>query len=155
MNSQCEQNIDHSIVQKFPVNMLISWVIEWSKGGVPHQHTSMNLTHWASAIWDLSSHDKFWIIPNPGSQKRITLSVDYIRRVPVQAGTNNLMITEWGQCSSNRGMPCGVSILAMFGGQGISPPQIPARFLGPRRICFQPLPFVRQSGRACWLPDSW
>ena len=50
MNTKSVQNIDISFIQKLPVNILISWVIEWSNSGMSHRRTFWIFTHWASAI---------------------------------------------------------------------------------------------------------
>jgi len=44
MNTKSVQNMDISFVQKFQVNMLISWVIKWSKSRMPHRRTFRNFT---------------------------------------------------------------------------------------------------------------
>jgi len=110
MNTKSVQNIDIGFVQKFQVNMLMSWVIKWSKSWMPQQHTFRNFTNRAWAIWDLSNHDLFWIIPDPGSQKSITLSLESISTIPFQARASDVKIPEWVQHCSNRRMPCIVSI---------------------------------------------
>jgi len=109
INTKSMQNIDHSCVQNLRLNLPISWAIEWSKSGMPHQRTVRDFTHQAWAIWDLSNYDLFWIIPNLSSQKRITLFLESISTVPFQAGTSYVKIPEWGQHSSNCGMPCFIS----------------------------------------------
>jgi len=45
MNTESVQNIDISFVQKFRVNILISWVVEWSNSGMSHGRTFTNFTH--------------------------------------------------------------------------------------------------------------
>jgi hypothetical protein len=82
MNIKTVQNIKISFVQKLWVNMLISWVIRWVKSWMPHQSSFRNLSHRAWALWDLSNHDAFWIIPYPDSQKRITVSLQSISTIP-------------------------------------------------------------------------
>ena len=114
MNTKSVQNIDSSFVQKLQVNMLISWVIKLSKNWIPHRCTFRNFTHWARAIWDLSNHDLFRIIPDPGSQKWITLSLESITTVPFQARASDVKISQWGQHCSNCGMLCLISIFGIF-----------------------------------------
>jgi hypothetical protein len=67
------------------------------------------------AIWDLRNHEVFRIILDPGRQKRITLSLEFINTVAVQARGSDVKIPEWGQPFSTRGMPCLASIFATFG----------------------------------------
>jgi len=111
MNTKSMQNINDSFVQKLQVNMQISWVIKWLNSWMPYRRTFRNFTHWAWAIWDLSNHDLFWIISNPGSQKRITLSLESTSTIPFQARASDVKIPEWGQHFSNCRMPYHVSIL--------------------------------------------
>jgi len=153
MNTKSVQNIDISFVQKLQVNMLISWVIKWLNSWMPHQRTFRNFTHWVWAIWHLSNYDLFWIISNPGSQKRITLSLVSISTIPFQARASNVKIAEWGQYSFNCRIPCLVSIFGIFWGQGISQTTIQVYISGVWRISFRILPIVRYSGQACWLPE--
>jgi len=94
--------------------MLISWVIKWSKRWMPHRHTFRNFTHRTWAIWDLRNHNLFWIIPDPGSQKRITLSLESISKIPFRARASDVKMLEWGQHYSNCGMPCLGSIFGTF-----------------------------------------
>jgi len=94
--------------------MLISWDIKWSKSWMPHRRSIRNFRHWAWAIWDLSNHDLFWIIPDPGSQKRITLSLEFISTVPFRTRASNVWIPRCGQHCSNRGRLCLVSIFGIF-----------------------------------------
>jgi len=110
INTKSVQNINISFVQQLWLNMLLSWVIESSTSWMPHWRTFRNFRHWAWAIWDLSNHNMFWIIPDPGCQKRISFSLESISTMLFQAGTSYVKIREWGQDCSNRGMPCLVSI---------------------------------------------
>ena len=96
--------------------MLISWVIQGLTSWMPHRRTLRNFTHQTWAIWDLSNHDLFWIIPDPGRQKTITPSLESISTIPCQAGTSYVKIPEWGQHCSNRRMPCIMDILGTFRG---------------------------------------
>jgi len=125
MNTNSVQNIDTSFVQKIQVNMLIWWVVKWSKSLMPHRCTFRNFTHWAWAIWDLSYHDLFWIIPDTGSRKRIPLSLESISTIPFQAKASDVKILEWGQHCSNHGMPCFVSIFGTFRTKGDQPNKNP------------------------------
>jgi len=125
MNTKSVQNIDISFVQKLQVNILILWVIKWLKRWVPHRCTFMNFTDRAWAIWDLSNHDFFQIIPDPGSQKRIRLSLESIRTFLFQASASDVKIPEWGQHCSNRGMPCPVSNYGTFRRTGDQPNKNP------------------------------
>jgi len=125
MNTKSVQNIDISFVQKLHVNKLIWWVIKWSKSWMPHQCTFRNFTHRVWAAWELSNDDLFRIIPDPGSQKRITLSLESISPVPFQARASDVNILEWGQHCSNRGMPCLVRIFLTFRRIGDQPKQNP------------------------------
>jgi hypothetical protein len=125
MNTKSVQNIDFSFIQKLQVNMLILWVIKWSKSWMPHWRTFRNFTHWAWAIWDLSNHDLFRIIPNPDSQKRTTLSLESISTVPFQARVSDVKILEWGQHCSNGGMSCLISTFGTFRRTGDQPNKIP------------------------------
>jgi len=69
----------------------------------------------------LSNHDLFWIIADPGHQKSTTLSVESNSTIAFQAGTSYVKFPEWGQHSSNRGMPCLISIFGTIWGTGDQP----------------------------------
>ena len=125
MNSKSVQNIDIGFVQKLQVNILIWWVIKWSKCWMPHRRTFGNFTHQAWAICDLSNHDLFRIIPDPGSQKRITLSLQSISTIPFEARASDVKIPGCGQHCSNRGMPCLVCIFGTFQCTGDQPNKNP------------------------------
>jgi len=114
MNTKSVQNINIHFVQKLWVNILICWVIEWSNSGMSHRCNFRNSPHRVWAKWDLSNNDSFLIIPDPGCQKRITLSWESISRILFQARTSYVKIPEWGQHSSNRRMPCLLSIFGTF-----------------------------------------
>jgi len=129
MNTKSVQNTNITFVQKHLVNMIISSVITWSKNGISPLHTIWNFTHRVWAIGDLINHNMFWIIHNPGSQKRKTLSLESIRIVPFQAGTSYLKILEWGQHSCNCRLPCLFSIFGPLWRLGDQPNKNPgARF---------------------------
>jgi len=134
--------------------MLILWVIKWSKSWMPHRRTFRNFTHRAWAIWDLSNHDVFRIIPDPGSQKRITLPLESISTVPFQARASNVNIPEWGQHCSNPGMRCLVSIFGTFRRTGNQLHKNPGALFSVPQIAFQILPIVRYSGQECLSPEK-
>jgi len=125
MNTKSVQNIDDSFVQNLQGDSLIAWVLGWSKCGMPHQPTFTNFTHWAWAIWDLSNNCFFWIIPDPGCHKRITLSLESIIKIPFEAVTSNVKIPEWGQPSSNCGMPWLLRISGTCQGTRDQPNEMP------------------------------
>jgi len=77
---------------------------------MPHRCTLRKITHQAGAIFDLSNYKLFRIIPDPGSQRRVTLSFEFISAIPVQAGARHVTIPEWGEQCSNCGMPGLMSI---------------------------------------------
>jgi len=116
MNTKILQIIDIRLIQSFRVNILISWVIKWSKSGMTHRRTFTKFTHRAWAIRDMSNHDLFQIIPNPGHQKQISLSVESISTMPCQVGTRYVKILECGHNISNREMPCLVRLFGTFRG---------------------------------------
>ena len=88
-----------------------------------HCHTFMYFTHWACAVEDLSNHDLLWIIPDPGSQKTITLYLASICTVGFQARASYVKIPAWGQHSCNLGMPYRISIFSTFWGTADQPDQ--------------------------------
>ena len=104
----------NNVLQQLWVNMLVSWVIEWWKSGMPHQCTFRNFAHQAWAIWDLSNHDLIRTIPDPGSQKRLTLSLESISTIPFQARASNVKMPKLRQHISNRGMPCLINVFGTF-----------------------------------------
>jgi hypothetical protein len=69
----------------------------------------------------LSNRDLFVIIPDPGSQKWITLSLESISTVALQARASHVKTPEWGQYSSIRGMPCDSNIFGTFPRTGDQP----------------------------------
>ena len=81
-------------------------------------------------MWDLSNHDLFGIIHDPGGRKKITLSLESISTIPFQGGTSYVKIVEWGQHGSKRRMPCLVSIFGNFQGTGDQPNKNPGALLG-------------------------
>ena len=125
INTKSVQKINIRLIQRLRVIMLISWVIERSKSGMPHGRTFRNCTHRACAIWDLSNHDSLWIIPDPGPQMRISFPVESISTIPFQAGTSYVTIPEWGQHSPNRALPCLISICGTFRRTGDQPNENP------------------------------
>jgi hypothetical protein len=66
----------------------------------------------------MSNHVLFWLIPHPGCQRRITLSLESFSTIPLQAGNSYVKIPKWGQHGSNCRMPCLVSIFGTFPGTG-------------------------------------
>jgi len=125
MNSKSVQNINNSFIKKLKVNRLMSCNIQQSKGWMPHRRTFRNFTHLVLAIWDLSNHILFWIIPNPVSQKRMTLSLESFNTIPFQAGASYVNIPEWRQHSSNRAMPWLISTFGTFRGTQVKPNKNP------------------------------
>jgi len=119
------QRINIIVLWQLQVILLVSWVIEWSKRWMPHWRTFGNLTHRAWAIWDLSNHDLFRIIPNPGSQQRVTLSLESICTIQFQARASDVKIPKLRQHSSNRRIPGFVIILGTFQGTWDQPAKNP------------------------------
>jgi len=110
------QSINIVVLQQLQVNMLVSWVIEWSKSGMPHWHTFRHFAHQTWAIWDLSNHDLIRIISDPGSKQHVTLSLESICTIPSQAGASDVKMPKLRPQSSNRGMPCFVYVFGTFRG---------------------------------------
>ena len=92
---------------------------------MPHRGTFTNFTHRGGALCDLSKHDMFGIIPDPGSQKRVKLWLESISTIPFQAAASYVKIPECGQHCSNRGMPCLISIFGTFRGTSVQPNKNP------------------------------
>jgi len=134
--------------------MLISWVIEWSKSRMPHRRTFRNATHRAWAIWDLSYHHLFGVIPDPGSQMRVTLSLESFCKMPFQARACDVKMPELRQHSSNRVMAWFVNSFATFRGTWDRPDKNP----GPLARCqvdiFLNITNCEIQGQACWLPKT-
>jgi len=129
INTKRVQNINISVIQTLQVNLLTSWVIKWSKRRMPHRRIFSNFTNQAGAIWDLSRHKMLRMIPNLGSQMRVTFSSESIHTIPFRPGARYLKIPEWGQHCFNRGMRWLVSIIGTFRGTGDQPNNDPgARF---------------------------
>jgi len=61
------------------------------------------------------------MIPESGSQKRITLSLESISIVPFEARASDVKIPEWVQHCSNHRMACLVSIFGTFRRTGDQP----------------------------------
>jgi len=131
MNTKSVQKIYISFIFKLLEKLLMSWVMEWLKSGFPQPRNFRNFTRRASAIWDLSKHDLFKIIPKPGAQKRISLPLKSISRDPFQAGSSYVKIPEWGKHSSTHRMPCLVSSIGTFRVSGVQP----SDFLGTHCRC--------------------
>jgi hypothetical protein len=92
---------------------------------MPHQHTVRNFIHLALAIRDLSNRDLFQIIPNPGSQMRVSLLLESICTIPFQAGASDVKIPQLRLHSSNCGMPCLINIFGTFPGTWDHPDKNP------------------------------
>jgi len=154
VNTRSVQRINNSFLQKRGVYMPIFSVIELLKSWMCYQHTIWNFTSWAWTIWHWSYHPLFWIIPNPGSQKRITLSLESISSITFQART--VMSIFLSGDSTVATILCHASsvFFAPFGGHGISLMWIQAHFLGLQLTSFCILPLVRNSGQACWSPEK-
>jgi len=125
MNMKSVENIIISFIQKLKVIMPIAWVIESSKYWMHHWFTGRNFTHQAWTIPARSNHDMFWIIPNPGRQMRITLSLEFISKIPFEDGTSYVKRLEWGQQRSNHGTRCLVSNLDTLWGTWDQPNENP------------------------------
>jgi len=125
INTRSVPNIDIRFLQRLRVNMPMSSDIEWLKTGMRHRHTFRTFTHRAWAIWDTRNYDWFWKIPDPGRQKRITLSVESIITKSFQARTGYDKIPEWGEHSCNCGMQCLISIFGSFRMVGDQPNEKP------------------------------
>jgi len=81
---------------------------------MPHRRTCRNFAQRAWAIWDLSNHDLFLIISDPGSQQRVTLLQTSISTIPFQTGASDVKMPKLRQHSSNRGMRCWVYVFSTF-----------------------------------------
>ena len=68
----------------------------------------------------------FWIIHDPGSQKRITLSLESISTIPFQASATDVKIPEWGQYCSHCKMACLISNFLSIRGTADQPNKSPA-----------------------------
>jgi len=110
------KSINSIVLQQLRVDMVVPGVIEWSNRWMPHWRTLRSFTQWASAIWDLSNHDLFRIIPDPGSHKRVTLSLESICTIPFQARASDVNMPKLRQHSSNSGMRCFVNDFGTFRG---------------------------------------
>jgi len=111
---KCVQNINTSFFQKLWVNLLSSWVIICSKSWMSDWRIFTYLTHLSWAISNLSNHNMFGIIPDPGSQYRIKLSLESISTLCQDTGVGIALVptTEYHASSG---------FLAHFWGHGISP----------------------------------
>jgi hypothetical protein len=125
MNTNSVQIIDSTVIQTIQVNTHFFCVIEGSKCWTHHWCGMWNCTDQAWAIWDLSNRNLLWIILYPGSQKRITLSVESISTMPFQARGRDVKIPEWGQHCRNCGMPFLVSIFGTIWRRGDQPNKNP------------------------------
>jgi len=84
---------------------------------MPHRHTFRNFAHRSWVKWDLSKRDFFRKISNPGSQQQVTLSQEYISKIPFQAVASDVKMPKLRKHSSNRGMPCVVYVFGTFRGK--------------------------------------
>jgi len=142
------------VLQRLGVNLLVSWVIEWSQSSMPHGRTFRNFTHQAWAIWDWSNDDLFQIIPDPGSQQRLTLSLESICTIPFPARASDVKMPMLGQHRSNRGMSCSIKVFGTFRVTGDQPNKNLGWFLGVRRISFRIVPIVKYSSQESWSPEK-
>jgi len=130
VDTESVQSINIIVLELLRLNMLVSWVIKWSKSWMPVRRTLRNFTHRAWAIWDLSNHDLFRIIPNPGSLQRVTLSLESICAIPFQAGASDVKMPQLRQHSSNRRMPGFVNVLDTLRGTWNQPDRNPGAVFG-------------------------
>jgi len=150
MNTKSGQNFNIGLVQKLQVNMLIPWVIKRSKSWIRRCGTIGNFTHRACVIWALINHDLCWIIPDPDSHKRITLSLEFISTIIFQAVASYVKISLWGQHSSNRGIPYLASILRTVLGKRVRPNE------NPSALCRRAAKIVSNIiNCVVWRPGCW
>jgi len=67
----------------------------------------------------------FRIIHHPGSQRKVTLSLESICTIPFQAGVSVVKMPQLRQHSFNRGMPCLVNVFGTFRGTWDQPDKNP------------------------------
>jgi len=79
---------------------------------------------------DLSNHGLFRIIPDPGSQTRVTLSLESICTIPFQAGASDVKMAQLRKHTSNCGMPCLVNVFGTFRGTWDQPDKNPGALFG-------------------------
>jgi len=77
---------------------------------MPRRRTFRNTTYQAWAIWHLSNDDLFWIIPDPGSQQRVTLLRESICKILFHARASDVKMPKLRKHSSNCGMPCFMNV---------------------------------------------
>jgi len=135
--------------------MLVPRDIEWSKSRMPHLRTFRNLTHWAWPIWDISNHDMFRIIPDPGSQQRVSLSLESICTIPFQARASDVLCWRWDSTVPAAECHASSMSLAPVRGNGITQTRIQVPFSGFGRISFGILPIPSYSGQAWWAPEKF
>ena len=111
-----DKSINIIVLHQLQINMLVSWIVVWLKSGMPHWHTVRNIAHWAWAIYDWSNQNLFRIIPNPGSQKLVTLSLEFICTILFQAMASDVNKSKLRQYSSNHVVPCFVNVFNTFWG---------------------------------------
>jgi len=125
VDTKSVKSIKIIVLQQLRVNLMVSWVIEWSKSWMPHRRPIRDFAHHAWAIWELCNHDVFWIIPNPVSLQRVILSRESIWTIPFQTRASDVKIRKLRQHSSNRGMPCFVNVFGTFRVTGDQPEKNP------------------------------
>jgi len=153
INMRSVQHISNSFVQTLGVHMLICWVFQCSTSWMPHQHTYRYFTHWVWVIWDLSNHNVFWIIPDPRSQTRLTLSPESISTIAFQVGTSCVMTQQCGQHCSHCGMPCLAPIFSTSRATQNQPNQDTGELSSSTADIFPIVPIVRYSGQAGRSPE--
>jgi hypothetical protein len=155
VDTKSVQRINIVVLQQLRVNMLVTWGIEWSKGGMPHRHSFRNFSHRTWAIIDLGDHDLFRIISDPGSPQRVTLLLGSICKIPFQATASNVKMRKLTQHSSNRGIPCFVYDLGPFRGTWDQPNENQSGLFRCTADVFRILHFVRFTGHVGWSSEKF
>lgn len=86
------QNISTGFLRKLQVSMLKSRVFGRLTSVMLDWHSLTNFWQQAWAMQDLSNHHLFKTIPDPFSQLRVTLSLEFIITIPSQATSSNVNI---------------------------------------------------------------
>jgi len=115
------QSMNSRVLPQFRVYMLVPGAIKWWRSGMPHWFTFSYFTHHTWAIWELSKHDLMWVIPYPGSQKRVILSLESICTIPFQTRTSNVKISRLRPHSLNQVMACFIDVFGIFWGSSDQP----------------------------------
>jgi hypothetical protein len=84
----------------------------------------------------LYNHVLYRIIPDPGSQNRMTLSLESISTIPFQARPSDVKCPERRQHCFNRGMPCLVIIFHTLQWTGDQPNTNPGPLLRCMAVIF-------------------